>query len=105
MPRPVPRNGHYDLPPILPQAGLEANKTEKYPMQNNLFPPLPKPTPINQPNASVSDDWLTQYACGFKDAYLNQAYHEGLAHHKFQVCVPTDDPYRLGFLRGLAARN
>ena len=56
-------------------------------------------------DADSAGSWQAHYVRGFVDAYLNLAYHTELLNHRFQICVPTSDPYRIGYLDGLAARS
>ena len=46
-----------------------------------------------------------RYIRGVVDAYLGRSYNDGITQpHDFTVCIPSDDPYRLGFLEGKAYR-
>jgi len=46
-----------------------------------------------------------RFAIGYGDGYHDFFYNDGmLPPHRFQVCIPTDDDYRDGYLAGLADR-
>jgi hypothetical protein len=45
------------------------------------------------------------YVRGFLDGYLGRPHNDGRTPpHSFQICIPTGDPYRSGYLDGLNER-
>jgi len=63
----------------------------------HLFEPIP--------TLSVSNTAERRFVQGFVDGFLRRAYNDGVcSRHRFQICIPLPDPYRLGFLEGLNCR-
>lgn len=50
-------------------------------------------------------DWQAQHVRGFLDGYLNWPYHEGTWPDPNPICVPTDRPYRIGYIAGQNVRR
>jgi hypothetical protein len=47
-----------------------------------------------------------RYTQGYVDGYLANCHNDGKTpKHHLEVCVPLDDPYRIGFLEGRANRS
>ena len=60
-------------------------------------------TPTNISCARTNQE--QRFLRGFLDGYVGIHYNDGIyPAHRFQVCIPTPDPYRTGFLDGQALR-
>ena len=46
---------------------------------------------------------VRRYIAGVIDAMLGRRYSDGVSPpHRFQICIPLNNPYRLGYLDGMA---